>query len=43
VACGRGVLVMTELQRAGGRRLTAAQFLAGTRVPAGARLEAPPA
>jgi methionyl-tRNA formyltransferase len=42
-ACGRGVLVVTELQRAGGRRLTAAQFLAGTRVPVGARLGAPPA
>jgi methionyl-tRNA formyltransferase len=29
VACGQGVLCVTELQRAGGKRLTAAQFLAG--------------
>ncbi len=29
VACGRGALRLTELQRAGGKRLTAAQFLQG--------------
>ena len=30
VACGEGVLRLTELQKAGGKRLSAAQFLAGT-------------
>jgi methionyl-tRNA formyltransferase len=29
VACGEGVLTLTELQRAGGKRLAATQFLAG--------------
>ena len=29
IACGTGVLRVTELQRAGGKRLNAAQFLAG--------------
>ena len=29
VACGEGVLRLTELQKAGGKRLSAAQFLAG--------------
>ena len=29
VACGKGMLKITELQKAGGRRLTAAQFLRG--------------
>lgn len=29
VACGDGALVVTELQKAGGKRLSAAQFLAG--------------
>jgi methionyl-tRNA formyltransferase len=29
VACGRGTLTITELQRAGGRRLSAAEFLRG--------------
>jgi len=38
VACGEGDLVVTELQRAGGRRLSAGQFLAGTRVPVGSLL-----
>jgi methionyl-tRNA formyltransferase len=29
VACGRGALRLTELQRSGGRRLAAADFLRG--------------
>jgi methionyl-tRNA formyltransferase len=29
VACGEGALRITELQRPGGKRLNAAQFLAG--------------
>jgi len=37
VACGSGVLAIDELQRAGGRRLAARDFLSGTRVQAGAR------
>ena len=39
VACGIGSLRVLELQRAGGRRLTAAQFLAGFPLAAGERLE----
>ncbi len=35
VACGEGVLVVTELQRAGGRRLAAREFLAGMPIAAG--------
>jgi methionyl-tRNA formyltransferase len=38
VACGRGGLRVTELQRAGGRRLGAKAFLAGAALPAGVRL-----
>jgi methionyl-tRNA formyltransferase len=38
VACGDGVLLVRELQLAGGKRLSAAAFLAGHRVVAGARL-----
>lgn len=37
VACGQGVLVLTELQRAGGRRLAAADFLRGFPLQAGRR------
>jgi methionyl-tRNA formyltransferase len=29
IACGEGVLCVTELQRAGGKRLNAADFLRG--------------
>ena len=29
VVCGDGVLTLTELQRAGGKRLNAAEFLRG--------------
>lgn len=35
VACGEGALLVTELQRAGGKRLAAAQFLAGCPMPVG--------
>ena len=36
VACGRGALRITELQRAGGKYLAAAQFLAGCEIKPGA-------
>jgi methionyl-tRNA formyltransferase len=35
VACGEGALRLTELQRAGGKRLSAAQFLQGAPLAAG--------
>jgi methionyl-tRNA formyltransferase len=38
VACGEGALRVTELQRAGGRRLPAAEFLRGQRIEPGVRL-----
>ena len=38
VACGEGSLTITELQRAGGKRLSAAAFLAGCRLQPGERL-----
>jgi methionyl-tRNA formyltransferase len=37
-ACGEGALRITELQRAGGKRMTARQFLQGTAVPLGSLL-----
>lgn len=37
VGCGQGALRILELQREGGKRLTAEQFLAGCAVKAGAR------
>jgi methionyl-tRNA formyltransferase len=40
VACGRGALRVQELQRAGGRRLSAASFLDGHPVAAGATFDA---
>lgn len=40
VACGRGALRITEVQRAGAKRLAAAAFLAGTRLDPGTRLGA---
>lgn len=40
VACGEGALAVRELQRAGGRRLAAAEFLRGHPVVAGERLGA---
>jgi methionyl-tRNA formyltransferase len=39
VACGRGVLKITGLQKAGGRRLTAAEFLHGWSPAPGERFE----
>lgn len=40
VACGKGTLRATELQRAGGRRLATADFLHGVALAAGERLGA---
>jgi methionyl-tRNA formyltransferase len=40
VACGDGALVMTELQRAAGKRMTASAFLAGHALKAGEQLGA---
>ena len=40
VACGQGVLCLTELQRAGGRRLPASAFVAGFPLVIGERLHA---
>jgi methionyl-tRNA formyltransferase len=42
VACGSGALNIQELQRAGGKRLSAAQFLAGFPLAPGERLEFSP-
>jgi methionyl-tRNA formyltransferase len=39
VACGDGLLRVTELQPAGGRRMAAAAFVAGRRVAPGQRFE----
>ena len=41
VACGEGTLVLTELQRAGGKRLAARDFLRGLRLEAGAQFALP--
>ncbi len=41
VACGEGSLRLTELQRAGGKRLPAAAFLAGHPIAPGARFDTP--
>lgn len=40
VACRSGGILITELQRAGGKRMTAAQFLAGFPLTAGSRFDA---
>jgi methionyl-tRNA formyltransferase len=40
VACGRDALRVTELQRAGARRLSAKEFLAGYKMPTAARFGA---
>ena len=42
VATGDGVLVLTELQRAGGKRLAAADFLRGFALASGQLLDAAP-
>ncbi len=41
VACGAGALRLVQLQRAGGKRLAAADFLRGFELPAGALLTSP--
>ena len=41
VACATGALRLTELQKAGGKRLPAVQFLAGTPVEKGTVFELP--
>ena len=43
IACGKGTLVVTELQRPGSRRLHAAEFLAGLPMRSGEVLGGPPA
>ena len=40
VACGQGALLLTGLQRAGGKRLPVADFLRGSALQAGMRFEA---
>lgn len=40
VACGEGALLLQEIQKAGGKRLAAAVFLAGNPVRAGERFDA---
>ena len=42
IACGDGALLVTELQRAGGRRMATREFLAGYPLGRGARLGAAP-
>ncbi|MGB4344951.1 MAG: methionyl-tRNA formyltransferase [Burkholderiaceae bacterium] len=39
VACGEGALLLTELQKPGGKRLPAAEFLKGFPLPAGQRFQ----
>lgn len=41
VACGEGCLRLTELQKAGGKRLPVGQFLAGTTISAGTKFAVP--
>ncbi len=41
IACGEGALRLDELQKAGGKRLAAAQFLVGTPIAAGSRCALP--
>jgi len=41
VACGDGALRLTEVQRAGGKPMSADAFLRGSRLPVGARLGTP--
>ena len=43
VACGEGVLRLTQLQRPGGKRLSAAEFLRGQPLEAGMRFDVPAA
>lgn len=39
VACGEGALCITELQKPGGKRLPAAEFLRGMPIAAGSRFD----
>ncbi|HEX5222657.1 MAG TPA: methionyl-tRNA formyltransferase [Verrucomicrobiae bacterium] len=41
IGCGEGALRVTELQREGGRRMSATEFLAGHPLPSGTRLGRP--
>ena len=41
VACGEGVLCLTQLQKPGGKRLAAADFLHGFALPPGSRFDLP--
>ena len=41
VACGTGELLITELQRSGGRRVTAREFMQGSPIKAGDRFVSP--
>ncbi|HUJ87956.1 MAG TPA: methionyl-tRNA formyltransferase [Burkholderiales bacterium] len=41
IACGQGALVVTRLQRAGGKRLTAGEFLRGHAIAPGTRFGQP--
>ena len=42
VACGKGLLRITEVQRAGGKRVTAAEFLHGSKLTIGDCFELAP-
>lgn len=42
VACGEGALCLLELQKAGGKRLTAAQWMAGTPISVSTLFDLPP-
>ena len=42
VACGQGALRLTELQKAGGKRLPVAQYLGGAPLAAGTRFDPAP-
>lgn len=42
VACGQGALCLTELQKAGGRRLSVAQYIAGTSIVPGSSFDPAP-
>lgn len=39
IACGRGALRLVEVQRAGGKSVSAAEFMRGAKLPIGAKLE----
>jgi len=41
VACGEGSLLVSELQPAGGRRMTASAFVAGRRIASGDAFQTP--